>query len=153
IQRRRSTTTRRAQAESPPPKLASAISRNAAASAPRLTSWRPISGAAPRSSGRAATSLMDEARVVRQVALVVWVQAKRIGRHVLLALVPVVLEQLSEGRRDVVVLDDHPELATDVEGAAVDVHRADERALSVDDDQLGVKLEVLLPSHLGITAL
>ena len=42
------------------------------------------------------------------------------------------------------------ELAAQVEGAAVDVHRADEGALAIGDQQLGMQAEILLLAHLDV---
>src|SRR5262249_39289346 len=106
-QRRRSTSTRCAHAESPPPKLARAIVRNAVASAPDV--------------GRGAGSVMEEVRIVRQLARVVRVGVEGVGRLPVLSLVPVVVEQLAETPDDVRRLHDHAELTPQVERAAVEV--------------------------------
>src|SRR5262245_27549255 len=141
IQRRRSTRTSCAQAERPPPKLASATSRKASASSPSV------------GSGAGAPSLMDEVRIVRQLARVVRGGVERVGRAVVLALVPVVLERRQEALDDGGGVHHDAELTAQVERAAVDVHRAEERTLAVGDQELRVELQVLLPVHLDVAAL
>src|SRR4029453_13846241 len=79
-QRRRSTSTRCAHAERPPPKLASAMVRKAAASA-------AVDGSGPG-------SVVDEVRVVRELTGVMGVGRQGVGRLPGLPLVPVVGEQL-----------------------------------------------------------
>src|SRR5262249_6962196 len=113
IQRRRSTSTRWAHAESPPPKLARATTRNATASATGV--------------GLGERSVVDEVRVMRQLADVVRLRSERIGRSPALRLVPVVIEELTEALDDCGVVQDHAQLAAQVEGAAIDVHRSHER--------------------------
>src|SRR5262245_5684887 len=138
-QRRRSTSTRWAQADSPPPKLASAMPRNAVASAAGV--------------GRGAGSLMKEVRIMRQLARVVRVERERVGWVPVLCLVPVVLEELAEPLDDGAGLHDDAELAAQVEGAAIEVHRAEERRLAIGEEELGVELQVILAAHLGLGAL
>src|SRR5215472_9526168 len=125
-QPRCSTSTRRAQAESPPPKLARATVRKASASAAGVA--------------RGAGSLMNEVRIVRQLADVVHLGCERVGRLPVLRLVPVVVEQLLEALDDGPRLHDRTQLAPQVEGAAVQVHGAQQRSLAVGDEELGVDL-------------
>src|SRR5262245_51761901 len=138
-QRRRSTSTRWAHAESPPPKLASAMVRTAAASA-------PCDGSGPR-------SLVDEVRVVRELADVMGVGRQGVGRLPVLPLVPVVLEQLGETLDDVRRLHHDAQLAPQVERAAVQIHGAEQRRLAVGQEQLRVHLQVLLPANPDVGAL
>src|SRR4029453_737034 len=115
-QRRRSTSTRCAQAERPPPKLASAMVRKAAASAP--------------DDGSAPGSLVDEVRVVRELADVMGVGRQGVGRLPVLPLVPVVVEQRGESLDDVRRLHHHAQLAPKVERAAIERHGAEQRRLA-----------------------
>src|SRR5262245_27616729 len=138
IQPRCSTSTRRAHAESPPPKLASATVRKASASAAGVA--------------RGAGSLMSEVWIVRQLPGVVRVARERVGRLPVLRLVPVVVEQLLDaldnGRR----LHDRTQLPPQVEGAAIQVHGAQQGSLAVGEEKLGVDLQVLLAAHLDVVA-
>src|SRR5262245_13792064 len=136
--RRRSTSTRWAQADNPPPKLASAMARNAVASAAGV--------------GRGAGSLMKEVGIVRQLAHVVRVERERVGWVPVLRLVPVVLEELAQPLDDGVGLHDDAELAAQVEGAAIEIHRAEERRFAIGEEELGVNLQVLLAAHLDVGA-
>src|SRR5262249_46645552 len=106
----RSTRTRCAHAESPPPKLASAMTRKASASAAGV--------------GRGSASLMGEVGIVRQLAHVVGVGREWIRRVPVLALVPVVLEERTQPLDDPRLVDPYAELAAQVEGATIEVHRA-----------------------------
>src|SRR5262245_23823357 len=108
--------TRNAHAESPPPRLASAIFRKANPRAGRLTGsgGRGAGGGAP-----AGASLMDEVRVVWQLPVVVVLLGEGIGRVPAVGLVPVLVEHLGEPLDDGGVVDDDTELAPEVEGAAV----------------------------------
>src|SRR5262249_17944910 len=137
---RSSTMTYRAQADSPPPKLASAMRRKASASAPRVTGARWPGPSTPATTrGARPASLMKELRVGRQLPDVVRFERQRIGWDVVLGPVPIVLEQLAEPRDDLFVVEHHAELAADVESAAIDVHRAEQGTLAVGKHQLGVQ--------------
>src|SRR5262249_17367581 len=139
IQRRRSTSTRCAHAERPPPKLASATTRKATASATGV--------------GRGPSCPMGERGVIRQLADVVRVGGEWIGSCPALRLVPVVVEELPEALDDYGVAQDHAQLAAQVEGAAIEVHRSHERPLAVDEQELRVHLQMLLAVHLDVAAL
>src|SRR5580765_3085203 len=134
-QRRSSTMTLSAHAESPPPRLAIAILRKARLSAERVTAsrGRGAGGAAPPGS----SSLMDEGRVVGQLAVVRVRLGQGIGR------VPVAVEDPDEPLEDRAVVDDDPQLAAEIEGAPVDVHGADEGAATIGEQELGVELRLL----------
>src|SRR5262249_16478431 len=138
IQRRRSTSTFWAQADSPPPKLASAMTRKASASATRL--------------GDGAASVVGEVRVMRQLADVVRVGSKWIGSCPALRLVPVVIEELAEPLDDRGLVQGHAQLAAQVEGAAIEVHQPHQRPLAVGGQELGVRLQVLLAVDLDVAA-
>src|SRR5262245_39826123 len=137
-QPRCSTRTRCAQAERPPPKLARATVRKASASAMGV--------------GRRAWSVMDELRVVWQLADVMGVEGERIRRLPVLRPVPVVVEQLLEPLDDGRRVHHRAQLAAQIEGAAVEIHRAHQRAHTVRDHQLRVHLGVLLAAHLHLVA-
>src|SRR4029077_21081693 len=139
IHRRRSTRTRCAHADSPPPKLASAMTRKASASAAGV--------------GRGPGSLVDEVGVIRELADVVRLGGERVGSGPALRLVPVVLEQLAEALDHGRVVQPHAELATQVEGAAIEVHRAHQSPLAVGEQELRVRFQVLLAVQLDVAAL
>src|SRR5262245_47537663 len=145
-QRRSSTMTRSAHAESPPPRLAIAILRKERNSAWRatVTSARGAGGAAPAGDG----SLMDEVRVVRQLVRVLVGLVQRIRDLPAMRAVPVPIEHFDQPLQDRRIVDDDPELPPEVERAAIDVHRADQRAAAVGDQELGVELGMLLAVHL-----
>src|SRR6185503_594124 len=97
-QRRSSTMTLSAQAESPPPRLAIAILRKARLSAMRVTAsrGRGAGGAAPAGGG----SLMEEVRVVGQLAVVRVRHGQGVGRVPMVRFVPVLVEHLDEPLED-----------------------------------------------------
>src|SRR5688500_12484807 len=88
--RRSSTMTLSAQAESPPPRLAIAILRNARLRATRVTgaAGRGAGDAPPAGSG----SLMDEVRIVRELAVVRGRLGQGIRRVPVVRVVPVSIE-------------------------------------------------------------
>src|SRR5258705_1143755 len=145
-QRRSSTMTLSAQAESPPPRLAIAILRKARLSAERLTASRGRGAGGGMLAGSG--SLMDEGRVVRQLAVVRVRLGQGIGRVPMMRVVPVLVEHLDEPLEDRGVVDDDPQLAPEIESAPVDVHGADEGAPAVGEQKLGVQLRLLLAAHL-----
>src|SRR5262245_54686222 len=95
-------------ADSPPPKLDKAICRKQAARSNSVTSAGGSSAAAR------AGSLMQEMRVVRQLALVMLVRLQWVGRLVGLRLAPVVLEHLVQALDDVGLVHDDAELAAQI---------------------------------------
>src|SRR5581483_9602597 len=151
-QRFRSTTSRCVQSARPPPKLESAMRAKV-----QKISAGPGGGAGGSSAGRGsppgARSLMLEVGIVRQLAGLVRVDGERVRRFPVLGVVPVVLEDLGEALDAPVIGHENAELASEVERASVDVHRADERLAAVDHDQLRVQLGVLLAPHLRAEAL
>src|SRR5437763_7251028 len=132
IQPRSSTTTWRDQAPRPPPKLESAMRLKLSAMCRRGTR----------------ESVMHEVRIVREPLLDMRMGEHRIGRVVTMRLAPIALEHLAQPSQRRLVGHRGTQLATEIERAAIDIHRAEQRPLTVGDQQLGVRAQIALLVHL-----
>src|ERR1700733_819989 len=167
IQPRRDTTISRDHAESPPPKLDNAISLKVTASchagtfgsspscaagsaALPSTTWGEMSFMRSPSSGR---SLVNQFGIVGVIVFLDQMHAQRIWRIVMRAVVPVLLEDRLQPLDDLLVVHQAAEFAAEVEGTAVDVHRAGEHALAISQQQLGMQAELLLLADLDAVQL